>query len=82
MRSYFISILGLTAMQYVELSNQAFSVFTILLQLVIFGFTVAKLWYDVKYHKFKSIDKTKLQAEKEHPFLFNLLKLFKNDKSI
>ena len=80
MRSYLVSLTGLTALQIVELSNTVFSIFTVVLQLVIFGFTISKLWYDVKYHKFKTLEKTQKETEKQHPFIFNLLKLFKNGK--
>lgn len=77
MKSYFTSITGMTAMQYVEMTNNTFSVFTVILQLIIFGFTAYKLWYDIKYHKFKSLEKTEKETEKKHKFIFNIFKLIK-----
>lgn len=51
-----------------------------LVQFIIGFLTVYRLWYDIKYHKYKSIEKSTISVKKKHPFLFALTEFLKTKK--
>lgn len=60
--------------------NGFITFFIFLLQGIIAFLTIAKLYKDVKFHKYKSLEKTEKQTAKKYPFLFALVEYFKKKK--
>jgi len=80
MKSYILSISSISAMQIVEMSTNTFTIFTVILQLIIFLITVRKLYLDIKHNKYKSLESEENKVKKEYPFLTALKELFNKTK--
>jgi len=60
--------------------NGCITLFIFLLQGVIAVLTIMRLYKDVKFHKYKNLEKTEKETAKRYPFIFALFEYFKKKK--
>lgn len=76
----FLSIGFIQIGTFLENSTHLIELFVFVIQLIIAGLTVFKLYTDIKANKKMTISQTEKQVKKEHPFLFGIFQIFKNLK--
>ena len=84
-RVYFVKFYGFFTVLFIEITElikfteQVNALVIFILQIIVGFLTIVKLWSDIRAKRFKSLEKTEKSVEKKKPFLFNILKIFKNE---
>lgn len=76
----FITLSILEVQNLIHIFSELLNFTIILFQIVIAVLTVYKLYKDLKYHKYKSIEKTQNDVEKKNPIYFYILNFLKSFK--
>jgi hypothetical protein len=65
---------------FLETSANLISLVVFLIQIVIAGLTIIKLYTDIKANKKMTVTQAENKVKKEYPFLFGIFQIFKNLK--